>query len=560
MARSTGSPSLLVALSKQLATLDNAKTVLFWYLIFRHFSRLIRHLRARGLLTTVHETYLAAAKRVFGLMMLVPSVQKKVQGELDTVTLELEAKIAPKDGSTKTYLSLPSTGLSTEEVSAELIRMSEIPNTKWESGRVSGAVYHGGKEMGDIWKEAFGRFEVSNPLHADVFPGVRQMDAEIVSMVLTLFNSPLPTSAIDENGGAGTTTSGGTESILMACKAYRDRAKAEYGITEPEMIVPLSAHAAFDKASSYFGIKIHHIPVDVKTRKVDIKRVKRAINANTIMLVGSAPNFPDGAIDDISALSALALKHRIGLHVDCCLGSFLVPFLEEAGFETVPFDFRVPGVTSISCDVHKYSFAPKGASVIMYRTKALRRYAYSVLTTWPGGVYATPTLAGSRPGAVLAGTWASLLHLGHAGYLDSCRSIVGAAKSIVAGLRADFPELYVLGDPLVSVVAFGSRTEGEGNGRGKVPIYEVGDKMSKLGWHLNALQHPPALHIACTRLTVPAVPDFLRDLRIAVDQVKEEEEEGKGSMVMLYGLGSSSAVGPGLVEELASRYIDVLYS
>ncbi|GAA5939333.1 hypothetical protein JCM1841_002938 [Sporobolomyces salmonicolor] len=554
------STALVSAVGRQLLTLESAKTLVFWYLVQQQLVRLFRHLRARGIVTAAHETYLALVKRVFGLMLLVPSVRRKVQGELDQVTLELEAKLAPKDGPGPTYLSLPERGLTQDAVSKALDEMSAIPNTKWETGRVSGAVYHGGKDLNEIWKEAFGKFEVSNPLHADVFPGVRKMDSEIVSMCLTLFNSPLPTSAVDENGGAGTTTSGGTESILMACKAYRDRARAEYGITEPEMVVPISAHAAFDKASKYFGIKIHHIPVDPKTRKVDIRRVKRAINPNTIMLVGSAPNFPDGAIDDITALSKLALKHRLGLHVDCCLGSFLVPFLERAGYPVDPFDFRVPGVTSISCDTHKYGFAAKGTSVIMYRSKAIRKYQYSVITTWPGGVYASPSMAGSRPGALLAAAWASLLYLGIDGYTDSCREIVGAAKRIVHGIRKDFPELYVLGDPLVSVVAFGSRSEGKGNGVGFVPVYEVGDRMGKLGWHLNALQNPAAIHIACTRLTVPAVDDFLRDLRIAVNEVKAMDASGRGSMVTLYGLGSSSAVGPGLVEEMASRYMDVLYA
>ncbi|GAA5964902.1 hypothetical protein JCM21900_002430 [Sporobolomyces salmonicolor] len=554
------STALVSAVGRQLLTLESAKTLVFWYLVQQQLVRLFRHLRARGIVTAAHETYLALVKRAFGLMLLVPSVRRKVQGELDQVTLELEAKLAPKDGPGPTYLSLPERGLAQDAVSKALDEMSAIPNTKWETGRVSGAVYHGGEDLNEIWKEAFGKFEVSNPLHADVFPGVRKMDSEIVSMCLTLFNSPLPTSAVDENGGAGTTTSGGTESILMACKAYRDRARAEYGITEPEMVVPISAHAAFDKASKYFGIKIHHIPVDSKTRKVDIRRVKRAINPNTIMLVGSAPNFPDGAIDDITALSKLALKHRLGLHVDCCLGSFLVPFLERAGYPVDPFDFRVPGVTSISCDTHKYGFAAKGTSVIMYRSKAIRKYQYSVITTWPGGVYASPSMAGSRPGALLAAAWASLLYLGIDGYTDSCREIVGAAKRIVHGIRKDFPELYVLGDPLVSVVAFGSRSEGKGNGVGSVPVYEVGDRMGKLGWHLNALQNPAAIHIACTRLTVPAVDDFLRDLRIAVNEVKAMDASGRGSMVTLYGLGSSSAVGPGLVEEMASRYMDVLYA
>ncbi|BGP49254.1 Dihydrosphingosine phosphate lyase [Rhodotorula kratochvilovae] len=521
-------------LSSQVLTLQSAKTALFWYLVLRQFIRVVRHLRARGLLTAAREAYLVAVRKGFACMLLLPSVRAKVQGELDQVTLDLERKLAPKLPNAPSYLALPEAGLSAADVSAALAQLSDLPRTEWEGGRVSGAVYHGGKDMGDIWREAFGRFEVSNPLHADVFPGVRKMDSEVVSMCLSLYNAPLPASAIDD-GGAGTTTSGGTESILMACKAYRDRARAEFGITEPEMIVSKSAHAAFDKAAMYFGIKIHHIPVDRETRQVQIAKVRRAINANTILLVGSAPNFPDGAIDDIAALSDLAVKHpRMGLHVDCCLGSFLVPFLERAGFPTVPFDFRVPGVTSISCDTHKYGFSPKGSSCIMYRSKAFRKYQYSVTTTWPGGVYATPSMSGSRPGAIIAGAWASLVHMGIDGYTASCREIVGAAKRIAHGVRKDFPELYVLGDPLVSVVAFGSTSEGQGNGKGAVPIYEVGDRMSRMGWHLNALQDPPALHIACTRLTVPAVDDFLRDLRLAVDEVKALEEPGKGSMVMLY--------------------------
>lgn len=172
-------------------------------------------------------------------------------------------------------------------------------------------------------------------------------------MILDMYNAPA-------GEGCGTTTSGGTESILLACKTYRDWAKKTKSITEPEMVIPVSAHAAFDKASAYFKIKLHKIPVDNETRQVDLKRLKRALNKNTIMIVGSACNFGDGIIDDIPALSEIALKAKIGLHVDCCLGSFLVPFLHEAGYTTVPFDFRLDGVTSISCDAHKYGFAPKG--------------------------------------------------------------------------------------------------------------------------------------------------------------------------------------------------------
>ena len=420
------------------------------------------------------------------------------------------------------------------------------------------------------------------------------MDAEVVAMCLQLYNAKLPSSAADPEGGAGTTTSGGTESILMACLAHRNRARQEFGITRPEMIVSASAHAAFDKASKMFGINIHFIPVEPDTRKVNLRLVKRAINANTILLVGSAPNFPDGIIDDIPGLSELAIKHNIGLHVDCCLGSFIVPYLEKCGFETQLFDFRVPGVTSISCDTHKYGFAPKGSSVVMYRSKSklgnstrpvrrpqpdqdglLRRHPQvsildhhhlawrslrqSLLGRVPVSSAPLPlysitvadpsvTFARCRPGALLAGAWASMVHMGEDGYTQSCRDIVGSAKLLLAGLTTSFPELYVLGKPLASVVAFASHS---------LPIYEVGDIMSAKGWHLNALQNPPALHLACTKLTTPkVVEELLADLRVAVDEVRRnvgEGKTGKGSMVTLYGLGSSSAVGPGLVREMASR-------
>ncbi|KAI5481686.1 sphinganine-1-phosphate aldolase [Pseudohyphozyma bogoriensis] len=554
---------------KPFLTVQTAKNVLFWYTIHYWSLAFYRHLRATGLRTTIYEAYLTAVKRAFALLLVVvPSARQKVSSELDAATLDICSSVAPSFESCPPVLSLPQTGLSSEELSKQLEVLADLPKTKWENGRVSGAVYHGGEEMEAVWKEAFGKFGVANPLHADVFPGVRKMDSEVVSMCLSLFNSPLPKSILDAEGGAGTTTSGGTESILMACKAYRDRARAERGITKPEMIIPISAHAAFDKAGSYFGIKVHHIPVDPISRKVRIDLVRRAdeellqINPNTILLVGSAPNFPDGIIDDIPSLSALALAQSppLGLHVDCCLGSFLVPFLEKAGFETEPFDFRVKGVTSISCDTHKYGFAPKGSSVIMYRSKQLRKYQYSVITTWPGGVYASPSMAGSRPGAIIAGAWASMVHLGQDGYLASCRDIVGARIAIEEGIRKDFPELYVLGKPKVSVIAFGSKTEGGGKESKGVGIYEVGDRMNKLGWHLNALQTPPALHNACTRLTVPVVDQFLKDLRTAVDAAKKGREEGEkeGTMVTIYGLGSSSPIGPGLVEEMSSRYMDVV--
>ncbi|KAG8838417.1 hypothetical protein FRC18_004697 [Serendipita sp. 400] len=216
------------------------------------------------------------------------------------------------------------------------------------------------------------------------------------------------------------------------------------------------------------------------------------------MYAGQRPTLviQDGAMDDIPSLGQLAKKHNIGLHVDCCLGSFIVPFLEKAGYPTKPFDFRVPGVTAISCDTHKYGFAPKGSSVIMYRNTDLRQHQYFVAPDWAGGVYASPSIAGSRPGAIIAGTWAVMQYMGEDGYLASCKSIMGCAKRIMAAIRSEIPELYVLGNPPASVVAFGSASP-------NVNVHAVGDAMSSKGWHLNALVNPPGLHIACTVSLLP---------------------------------------------------------
>ncbi|KIY61722.1 PLP-dependent transferase [Cylindrobasidium torrendii FP15055 ss-10] len=531
---------------------DNAKTILFLYFFVTHLLRVHRHIRARGIVTTGKEIYTWCAQRVIFLLLRLPSARDKVTGEMAKARVDIESKLVPRGEGVVRHLSLPEQGKSLDWILEEMAKMdAELENsTDYRHGKLSGAVYHGGDEMDKVIVAAYARYTVSNPIHPDVFPAVRKMEAEIVSQVLRLFNNP---------DGAGTMTSGGTESIVMSVKTHRDWARATKNITRPEMIIPDSAHAAFDKAAEYFGVKVHVIPVDRATRRVDIKRVKRAINANTIMLVGSSVNFPDGNQDDITALGALATAYNLGLHVDCCLGSFIVAYLEKAGlaegtngrYKLLPFDFRVPGVTAISCDTHKYGFAPKGTSVIMYRNAALREYQYYVYPDWMGGVYGSPSFSGSRPGALIAGAWAAMQYMGSEGYLQSCREIVTCARRIADTIRETIPELYVMGDPPASVVAFASKHP-------KVNILEVGDKMSQRGWHLNALNGTPGVHLACTRLTVQVADEFIADLKDAVSEAKASPS-GKGTMVALYGLGNSSAVGPSMVRQLATTFLDTLY-
>lgn len=299
--------------------------------------------------------------------------------------------------------------------------------------------------------------------------------------------------------------------------------------------------------------------------QVHIPSVSRLINSNTVLLVGSAPNFPHGIIDDIPSLSRLALrkKRSLPLHVDCCLGSFLVPFLARAGFPTVPFDFNLRGVTSISCDTHKYGFAPKGNSTCLYRTQALRTYQYFISPDWSGGVYASPSIAGSRPGALIASCWASLMSQGENGYIDSCHKIVGAAKKIETAIQENpslRDDLSVMGKPLVSVVAFTSKT---------LNIYDIADAMTGKGWHLNALQSPPAIHVAVTLPIVAAVDRLIADIVATVEEEKEKERvrivEGKGAKggakgdaAALYGV-AGSLPNKSVVVQLAGGFLDTLY-
>ncbi|EJF65434.1 PLP-dependent transferase [Dichomitus squalens] len=525
---------------------QNLTNAIVVYYVVSRTLKAHRHLRARGIVQTAHDFYQWVLQETILLALRLPSARKKVETELGKTRLDIEKRMVPQGPGVTRHLSLPAQGHDQNWILEEMAKMDEESgnHVNWRDGKVSGAIYHGGEDMQRVIVAAFERYCVSNPLHPDVFPAVRKMEAEIVAMCLKMYNNPT---------GAGVTTSGGTESIIMAVKTYRDWARATKGITDPEIVIPISAHAAFDKGAAYLGVKVHTIPVHPETRQVDIRGVRRAINPNTILLVGSAINFPDGNQDDIVALGKLASKHKIGLHVDCCLGSFIMPFLEEAGFPVQPFDFRVQGVTSISCDTHKYGFAPKGNSVVMYKDAQLRRFQYYINPHWVGGVYASPSIAGSRPGALIAGTWAAMQYMGHNGYLESCKSIVTAAKTIAHRIRTEIPELRVLGNPPASVVAFAAAHKEPG-----LNVLEVGDKMSKRGWHLNGISNPAAVHIAVTRLTVPVVDQLIADLKDAVGEAKLSPS-GQGTMVMLYGLGKSSPVGSALVGRVAEAFLDTLY-
>lgn len=314
---------------------------------------------------------------------------------------------------------------------------------------------------------------------------------------------------------------------------------------------------------------MHRVPCPAPDYKVDIRAVRRLINPNTVLLVGSAPNFPHGIVDDIPALSRLATSYKIPLHVDCCLGSFVIAFLKKAGYPSPyedqgGFDFRQPGVTSISVDTHKYGFAPKGNSVLLYRNRTYRSYQYFVYPDWSGGVYASPSVAGSRPGALIAGCWTSLMSMGESGYIDSCNQIMTAAKKFESAIREQpvlSENLVVVGQPLVSVVSWTSKNDG-------VDIYDIADELSAKGWHLNALQSPAAMHVAFTIPTAAAVDKLTEDLidvvRKELEKAEERVRQGKsysrkrGDTSALYGV-AGSIPDKSIVTRLAEGFLDTLY-
>ncbi|KXH45315.1 hypothetical protein CSAL01_08483 [Colletotrichum salicis] len=533
--------------------LDLLRNIIFFLFVWRWTRKTFLKLKGRGLIGSIVEIYIDIRRVLYGYFLRAPGVRGQVQKQVNETMAKLQTKMIPAN--LTRYLTLPKEGWSEDDVRKELDTLANMDHTRWEDGFVSGAVYHGEDELIKLQTEAFGKFTVANPIHPDVFPGVRKMEAEVVSMVLAMFNAP--------PGAAGATTSGGTDSILSACLGARQRGYFEKGITEPEMILPETAHTAFRKAGDYFKIKIHYVSCPGPNYQVDVRAVSRLINSNTVLLVGSAPNFPHGIIDDISALSKLAVKKKLCLHVDCCLGSFMVPFLDKAGFETEVFDFRLKGVTSISCDTHKYGFAPKGNSTVLYRSAELRKYQYYVSPDWSGGVYGSPGIAGSRPGALIAGCWASLMKVGEAGYIDACVKIVGTTKKIIEKIRetpALDNELEILGKPLVSVVAFTAKN---------LNVYDIADGMSEKGWHLNALQNPPAIHVAVTLPITKVYEKLLTDLEAVVEAEKEKERvravEGKGvkgkavgDSAALYGV-AGSLPNKSVVVDLANGFLDLLY-
>jgi glutamate/tyrosine decarboxylase-like PLP-dependent enzyme len=418
----------------------------------------------------------------------------------------------PYEGRFAVNRSLPERGRPRDEILAEIATMAEEEDAFWETGKCSGTMYCGDHEHYDFMTEAFGRFAHVNALQRDMCPSQTKFEAEIIAMTLDVLNG----AAVTDGEPAGVVTTGGTGSILHGMLAYREWGRQERGITRPNVVKPETAHPAFDKACHLFGIELRKAPIDEKTTQVDVGAVAGLIDGDTVAIVGSACNYGYGTVDPMEELSDLALERGVGLHVDSCLGGFILPFGQKLGYDIPVYDYRLPGVTSISADTHKYGYAFKGSSVCTFRDKALRNAQYFFLTDWSGGKYCSPGIEGSRSGGILAATWAAMVSFGWDGYLRYAQQIFETSSAMQDAVRSH-AELRLLGNPTF-LFSFTSD---------EFDVYHVNDFMRTRGWRFNGQQYPNALHMAVTRpQTQPGVADaFAADLDEAVRYAKEHAGE-----------------------------------
>ncbi len=409
--------------------------------------------------------------------------------------------------------AMPQKGRPREEILRELHEMASAEDATWSNGKCSGTMYCGDFEHYGFLNEAYGLFCHVNALQRDMCPSATRFEGEIIAMTLDMLHADAARPAANP---CGAVTSGGSESILSALIAYRDKYRAERGITQPQIILPETAHAAFYKGAHLFGIDTVQAPIDPVTTRVDVDFVGQHIGPNTIALVGSAGNYGYGTVDPIEQLSELAVKHDIGLHVDGCLGGFILPWGEALGYDIPRFDFRLPGVTTISADTHKFGYGPKGSSVLAFRDRSLREYLYFMLQEWSGGKYISPGIAGSRSGGLLAATWAAMVSLGREGYMRYAKQIFETSFAMQKAVRSH-PELRLMGVPTFCF-SFTSDV---------FDIYHVNDFMKERGWRLNGQQHPNAVHMCVTRPQTRSglVEAFGRDLADAVEYAKNPPRE-----------------------------------
>jgi sphinganine-1-phosphate aldolase len=391
--------------------------------------------------------------------------------------------------------ALPRQGRSPDELWA-LMDQARAGDVDWRGGRVAGYLFLGGEDVLAVAKRAYADFSSENGLSAKAFPSLQRFESDVIAMTAGLFHG---------EHAVGSITGGGTESIMLAVKSARDWARVEQpGISMPEIVLPFTGHPAFDKAAHYFGLKTVRTPLHEDLR-VDLEAYRAAVTDNTVLMVGSAPNYPFGMVDPIPEMASLAAERGISFHVDACVGGYFLPFAEKLG--------RVPGVTTMSADLHKFGYTAKGASVILSRDPDIYQYQGYEFGDWPCGLYRTPNIAGTRPGGAIAAAWAVMMYLGEAGYCRLVGTVLRFTERLIAGIE-EIPGLEVRGQPDMGLISYGSST---------LDIHAIAAGLEQRGWFVQLDRQPPGIHLMLSAGHEAIVDRYLEDLAAAAEQVRRGE-------------------------------------
>ena len=463
----------------------------------------------------------------------IPFIKNKISDERNKIIVDLKKKFNEPNKNLDKYYFLPNQGIKSEKIIEKFDNMIINGSIDYKQGYVSGATYSNNNDLDILLTKLFPYFNKSNPLHTNMYPSIRKMEQECISIMINLFNGDINT--------CGIFTSGGTESILMACKTYRDYALDKKNIKEPEIIVSDTVHCAFNKACKYFNIKM----VIIKSNKdglYDLNLLKKSINKNTILIVASTPSYNLGLIDQVDKLNQIALKYKIPLHLDACIGTFLINFTKYN------YGFTLDGITSISADFHKYGNSPKGASSILYKNKELMKYQYFIDEKWSGGIYASSAISGSRCGNIVALTWATLLYYGNEGYYKNYIKIMERQKYLVDEINK-IDDLFIYGEPELSIVGIGSKN---------ININVIADEIKKKKWEINVIQNPNGFHFCVTSYhTKDVIKNFISDIKNVIIYIKKNNTGNVKYSPCIYG--TMSKIGDTqIMHDVISDYLHVL--
>ena len=463
-------------------------------------------------------------KKLKDILLNIPTIKDKIKSKLKGESIKLHNSL---NSNYRNFKILPNSSFNKENINKVIKSMNKKTNET--NKKISGVIYLGDKQHNNDMIDIFKQFSFSNPLHPDIFPEIREMEIDIVNIIKYLYKG--------SESCCGNVTYGGTESILLACLTYRDYYYSNYNISNPNIICFYTVHPAFDKACHYFNINI----IKVKT----IKEMKNKINSNTILIVGSCPEYSYGTVDPIKELSEIALKRNVSLHVDCCMGSLLIPFIEEYKH----INFKLKGITSMSVDTHKYGYSLKGSSVLLFSSFEYKKYQHFINKDWVGGVYATPTMMGSKSGGIIAATWYSLLTIGAEKYKKYALEIQNNLKLIKNNFK-DNNDISIISNPNLNIIAFKSKNN-------TLNIYNVVHFMKEKKWNLTVMQKPASFHLCITKIHNQKIcQSFCNDLLKSINEAKSNKAKLDGTLALY---GSSTKLENNLfIDEIIHDYIYLL--